>query len=104
MQLLDAITRRGSYLNVGLLALLGLAVGLLGVAITILCFVLSERSSTRRNRELPGKVHNLLAHGADYAKYVKALAGKMTSRGTVSAKLIRKDGTTVDLGELPPPQ
>lgn len=53
------------------------------------------------DRPLIVKMYNLLAHGAHH---VQALADKMTFRGTVSARLIRKDGTTVDLGELKPPQ
>ena len=80
--------------------LAGLIVGLLSVGLGTLYFVLGERSA-RRNRELLGKVHNLIKYGADH---VKVLADKMTFRGTVSARVIRKDGTTVDLGELKPPR
>ena len=78
----------------------GLIVSLLGIALTVLLFLLG-RLSTRGDRAILIKVYNRVAHGADY---VKALAGKIALRGTVSARLIRKDGTIVDLGELKPPR
>ena len=77
-----------------------LLVGLLSLGLGTLYFMLNERSA-RRNRELLGKVRNLIKYGADH---VKVLADEVTFRGTVSAKVIRKDGTIVDLGELKPPQ
>lgn len=80
--------------------LVGVALALLSLGLTILFFVLGQRR-TRPDSELLGKLYNRIVHGADH---VKALAGKVALRGTVSARLIRRDGTTVDLGELKPPQ
>ena len=84
---------------------------IVGVALAILLFILGVRSARRHRefvdrelmtiRELMLRMCNLLAHGAHH---VQALAGKLTFRDSLSAKVIRKDGTTEDLGELKPPQ
>lgn len=83
-----------------IVGLLGVALALLSLGLTILFFVLGQRR-TRPDSELLRKVYNRIVHGVDH---VKALVGKVALRGTVSARVIRKDGTTVDLGELKPPQ
>ena len=78
-------------------------IGVIGIAVTLIVGLLCIGVSillwlNPRSRALLARAPGHLVH------HMVALGGELRARGTVSAKLIRKDGTTVDLGELKPPK